>query len=596
MSTKILCVDDDANILAGFQRNLRKQFSLDTAVGGEEGLKAIEANGPYAVVVADMQMPGMSGIQFLAKVEECARDTVRIMLTGNADQKTAMDAVNEGHVFRFLNKPCTPESLAVTLEAALGQYRLVTAERDLLENTLSGCIRALTEILSKVNPKMAASSEALRDQIRQLAGKLQVHEPWEIEVASMLANVGYVTLSPSIMLKSTVGLPLSEAEKGSIARIPEVSSNLVLKIPRMQNVAQIIRNMRKNFDGSGFPPGAGGDQDIPIGSRILRVLTDLSEHERNGDSYREALGKMKQVVGVYDPQVLEAANSVFAHQPRPARRPAITDLPGSHSGPAKLEEAGEQGVNSNGPAKIKRFDDPLNVLVVDDKPTINEQICGGLKDTAWVVTACTHSSDALKFCKQTVPDVILVSVSLPDKKGFHLFESLRANPGTKYVPIFAMCVKTAVENQASAHQFGFNSIVTKPIDMEELKSKISRALNLDQSYKYFEQRDGVLRLRLPPDCSLTVSNEVTLHLRSQFTAAVDAGIDKVILDFSQVQSADISTIKLGLEARSLCIEMALKNKAVASAAFEGECQNYEETKSWQFMGSLQEALAEFKAA
>ena len=119
MSTKILCVDDEENVLTGLQRSLRKQFQVDVAVGGTAGLRQIEQSGPYAVVIADMQMPEMNGVEFLKRVEARHPDTVRVMLTGNADQKTAMDAVNEGHVFRFLNKPCQPDLLAATLQAAV---------------------------------------------------------------------------------------------------------------------------------------------------------------------------------------------------------------------------------------------------------------------------------------------------------------------------------------------------------------------------------------------------------------------------------------------------------------------------------------------
>src|SRR5689334_1278964 len=103
---KILFVDDDANLLEGFQRQLRKQFSIETAIGGEQALAALCSRGPFAVIVADMRMPSMDGIQLLRKVRAVAPDTVRMMLTGNADQQTAIDAVNEGSIFRFLNKPC----------------------------------------------------------------------------------------------------------------------------------------------------------------------------------------------------------------------------------------------------------------------------------------------------------------------------------------------------------------------------------------------------------------------------------------------------------------------------------------------------------
>src|SRR5208282_667625 len=100
MTTRILCVDDDSNILLGYQRALRKQFQIDVALGGAEGLAAVRDQGPYAVIVADMRMPAMNGVQLLAKVREIAPDTVRMMLTGNADQQTALQAVNQGHIFR----------------------------------------------------------------------------------------------------------------------------------------------------------------------------------------------------------------------------------------------------------------------------------------------------------------------------------------------------------------------------------------------------------------------------------------------------------------------------------------------------------------
>ncbi|HYW80723.1 MAG TPA: response regulator, partial [Thermoguttaceae bacterium] len=77
MSERILCVDDDPNILLAYQRALRKRFQIEIAMSGAEALTAIKQQGPYAVVVADMRMPGMDGVELLTHVKELAHDTVR---------------------------------------------------------------------------------------------------------------------------------------------------------------------------------------------------------------------------------------------------------------------------------------------------------------------------------------------------------------------------------------------------------------------------------------------------------------------------------------------------------------------------------------
>ncbi len=141
MTDKILLVDDDANLLAATRRQLRKKFELETARSGADGLHALNTNGPFAVVISDMQMPEMNGLEFLKQVKTSAPDTVRMMLTAIVDQNTAVEAVNEGNLFRFLNKPCSSESLSRAIEAGLQQYHLIRAERDLLERTLAGSVK-----------------------------------------------------------------------------------------------------------------------------------------------------------------------------------------------------------------------------------------------------------------------------------------------------------------------------------------------------------------------------------------------------------------------------------------------------------------------
>jgi response regulator RpfG family c-di-GMP phosphodiesterase len=316
MSEKILCIDDDANILAAYERNLRRRFAIDTAVGSEAGLSKIREKGPYAVVVADMKMPVMNGIELLAQIRKLVPATVRIMLTGNADQQTAIEAVNKGYIFRFMTKPCSPEMLALALDAGLEQYRLVTAERELLEKTLSGSVKILSEILSLVEPQIFGRSQMLREYMRTLAPALKIDQVWELEVAAMLCQIGYVTIPAVIIQKDRGGLALTAAEKLVLTRIPEIGSKLLANIPRLESVARSVLYQNKYFDGSGFPQDAVAGSDIPFAARMLRILSDLIQQEITGTSKEEALEKMQKRPGSYDPAIINAALATLVQNPR----------------------------------------------------------------------------------------------------------------------------------------------------------------------------------------------------------------------------------------------------------------------------------------
>ena len=241
-------------------------------------------------------------------------------------------------------------------------------------------------------------------------------------------------------------------------------------------------------------------------------------------------------------------------------------------------------------ARAKRYDDPLTVLLVDDKPAILDQLRAGLGDTNWKIAGRTQTGEAVDYCSQNSPDVILVSLSLPDSAGFTLFQMFRASAKMKNVPIFALCVKTAVDEQTRAQQAGFTGIVTKPIDLEDLKGKIARALHLDTSYKYFQQRDGVLVLVFPTVFNPATANEISTHLRGKVSEAVDAGLGRMVVDLSQLKTGDLNVIKLCLGVIQLCDELSLKQRIIGSDQVCREFKNYEETKDWRFVNSFEQAL------
>src|SRR5207248_7266578 len=137
------------SLLDGLRRQLRGTFELTTALGGLEGLdllRARGAEGEFAVVLSDYQMPQMNGATFLKAVRDLVPQATRMLLTGQADLNGVASVVNQGGVFRFLMKPVSREVLTDSLLAGVEQHRLVTAERELLEQTLQGSVKALTEL------------------------------------------------------------------------------------------------------------------------------------------------------------------------------------------------------------------------------------------------------------------------------------------------------------------------------------------------------------------------------------------------------------------------------------------------------------------
>lgn len=199
MNGKILFVDDELEVLEGYKRILRRDFQLTTVLNGEEAIAEIARNGNYEVVVSDMLMPGMDGIQLLSRVRGISPQTIRVILTGHADIENAMNAVNDGAVFRFLTKPCPAEVLKRTLTACLVQYHLVTAERDLLENTLMGAIKVLTDVLSLANPAAFGRSLRIKRYVQHMVRALQLEMPWRYEAAAMLSQLGCITLDPELL-------------------------------------------------------------------------------------------------------------------------------------------------------------------------------------------------------------------------------------------------------------------------------------------------------------------------------------------------------------------------------------------------------------
>jgi len=292
---RILCVDDEPDILESMRDNLRRSFDVTTAVGPTEGLEALATKGPFAVVVSDMRMPVMNGATFLAEVHREAPDTVRMLLTGYTDLESAVAAVNQGQIFRFLTKPCAQDALLQALVAGVRQHRLVTAERQLLEETVRGSIKALTDVLALVDAEAFGRASRLKRLAGELAEAAGYRRVWEVETAALLSQIGCSTLPPETARRYYLGESLTSAEQALVDRLPVIAERLIREIPRLEPICAILTDVNRPFSAAPTP-----------GARILRIVQDYDILETQQAAPDLALAMLRGRNGAYDPDFLAA--------------------------------------------------------------------------------------------------------------------------------------------------------------------------------------------------------------------------------------------------------------------------------------------------
>jgi response regulator RpfG family c-di-GMP phosphodiesterase len=290
---RVLLVDDDEHLLRSLDRVLRSRFEITTAPSGTEGIAALSAAGePFAVIVSDYQMPFMNGAQFLSRARKLAPDTTRVLLTGEADIGGGAAGINGGGIVRLLLKPVATDELVGALDEAVTQHRLVLSERELLDHTLAGSIKAMSEVLSLTSPAAFARATRMRALSALLFEALEQEQPWHVSVAVTLSQIGAVTLPPSVLEHMNVNVHLSDEEAAMVAKLPALAEQVLSEIPRLEEVRAAIR-LQDTPDG-------------PLGARVLRLVRDYDALEVTGMPAGEALSRLESRVGAYDVTLLTA--------------------------------------------------------------------------------------------------------------------------------------------------------------------------------------------------------------------------------------------------------------------------------------------------
>jgi response regulator RpfG family c-di-GMP phosphodiesterase len=303
---RVICVDDEPHVASGLALHLRRRYEVELAASGQAGLELLARKPEAAVVISDMRMPGMNGAEFLSRASEAHPNTTRILLTGHAELDAAVRAINEGHIFRFLVKPCPPPELLRTVDAAAEHHRLLLAEKVLLEQTLHGSVKMLSEVLAITNPVAFGRAARIKQYVSRLADKLGEKERWQVEVAAMLSQLGTITLPNETNEKLYYGTPLTPAEQVMVERSPDVTEQLLGHIPRLESVREILSAQARPYRKHDAEPTAS-QRLVQRGAQLLKMAIALDTLEAQGASAQLAIETLRGRAEQYDPEVLTAA-------------------------------------------------------------------------------------------------------------------------------------------------------------------------------------------------------------------------------------------------------------------------------------------------
>lgn len=234
---RVLLIDDDPLILQAYRRSLGRRFTVDIAEGPHDGLAKLRTTA-CAVVVADMLMPGMTGLQLLEEMRQFSPQTVGVLLSGMGDYQQALASINEGFVYRFLSKPCPTELLVRCIQDSLEYHRLLTQN-----DSVQTMLRALAQHQARIRP----GEFPVAGLVRQLAESLELPRPGDFETAAHLCSLAQS--QEQELYQSLAELsPLAEVVK--MASLPPAPWNQCLpenlsEAPRAQVGAHLLDLARR---------------------------------------------------------------------------------------------------------------------------------------------------------------------------------------------------------------------------------------------------------------------------------------------------------------------------------------------------------------
>jgi len=317
---KVLFVDDQAEVLDDLKVIVSEVCEPYTALNAEDGLKVFENEGPFTIVASDQILPGMNGAEFLAMVSRRDPYCSTMLVTGHANYRDAMRAVNDGHVFRLLDKPYAEQDLIDAIQAGVRQRELLESERVLLHETLVGAVNALTETLATVKPLFFGRAQRVKRMAGEVARYLNYPHVWRVETAAVFSQMASITLpeeeAENVFLRKQLRPQIVELVK----KFPEVVTHLLGHIPRLGNVREILDCLLVSHT----PYQTPDKENTYKAYQILDAALEYDYLEVEGHDSEVILATLKGGHKTFDSKVIEAMEQLL-HKSR--TRYLVNELP-----------------------------------------------------------------------------------------------------------------------------------------------------------------------------------------------------------------------------------------------------------------------------
>jgi putative two-component system response regulator len=281
MSEKVLIIDDEIAILHTIERVL-SDLGIEVILSSNPvNAFSIIKEHEIAVIVSDYKMPEMNGIEFFSKMKTIAPDIKRILITGHGDLNTAISAINECDVFRFISKPWMDNQLIESVSDAINEYRIIKSMRRSDESMLL----SLAQTVELKDPYTRGHCDRVADFALSIAEQLGLSAETKkyIMHGSWLHDCGKIGVPESILNKDG---PLSAEEMDIVRKHPIWGAHVAILAQCSETVINIINYHHEHYDGLGYPEGKRGT-DIPIEARIV-ATADIFDALSSDRPYRRA--------------------------------------------------------------------------------------------------------------------------------------------------------------------------------------------------------------------------------------------------------------------------------------------------------------------